>query len=55
MKRANRHFRATWWYNALFLRVIAMVVNNVWSIRKSFGMHERVEDTRVLIADYLMR
>lgn len=54
MQRACRHFRATWWYNALFFRSVSMIVNNVWAIRKSLGINERVEDVRALIADYLL-
>lgn len=54
MERANRHFRATWWFNAYFFRVIAMVVNNTWAVRKSFGIKERAEDVRLLIADQFL-
>lgn len=55
MQRANRHFRANWWFNAFFLRSISMIVNNVWSIRKKLGITERVEDVRTAIARYILR
>lgn len=53
MKRANRHFRATWWFNAVFFRSLAMIVNNIWAVRKWLGAKERCEDVRLLLAHEL--
>lgn len=32
-----------------------MVINNIWSIRKSFGIVERVEDVRLCVVDHFVR
>lgn len=51
MKSGTRHFRSRWWFDGILLRGINMAINNVWSMRKTFGIEESVQNVRELIAD----
>lgn len=54
MGTSTRHFKAKYWFHALLFRGIHMVINNVWCIRKYYGVNDSVADIRRMVADELL-
>lgn len=50
MSTASRHFRSRFWFNSILIRAINMAMNNVWCIRKHFGVNDSVASVRETIA-----